>query len=131
MFTKIKKKIIEITDKIIDFFEDNLAQIIFLVFLFQILLGAKALPYINLVKNYEFYVIGLSIFLSMIVLRVVIPYKRIIQIILGLFTVAAIVSLLEQNAISDLIGFLTFVLLLLVVLGQILREKDDLKRIKD
>ncbi len=131
MFTYIKKKIIEITDRIITFFKVNLAQIIFLVFLLQLLLAAESLPYINLINNFEFYSIGLLLFLSMIIFRVIIPYQKTIQIVLVLFVVAAFVSIIEQVAISDLIGFVTFVLLLLVVGRQILREKDDLKKIND
>lgn len=131
MFTYIKKKIIEITDRIITFFKDNLAQIIFLVFLLQFLLSAKSMPYINLVNNFEFYSIGLLLFLSMIIFRVIIPYHKTIQIVIVLFAVAALVSVIEQVAISDLIGFIAFVLLLLIVGRQILREKEDLKKIDD
>ena len=131
MFTYIKKKIIEITDRIITFFKVNLAQIIFLVFLLQLLLAAESLPYINLINNFEFYSIGLLLFLSMIIFRVIIPYHKTIQIVLVLFIAAAFVSIIEQVAISELIGFVTFVLLLLVVGRQILREKDDLKKIND
>lgn len=131
MFTYIKKKIIEITDKIITFFKDNLAQIIFLVFLLQFLLSAKSMPYINLINNFEFYSIGLLLFLSMIIFRVIIPYRRTIQIVIVLFAVAAFVSVIEQVAISELIGFITFILLLLIVGRQILREKEDLKKIDD
>lgn len=131
MFTYIKKKIIEITDKVITFFKDNLAQIIFLVFLLQFLMFAKSLPYINLINNFEFYSIGLLLFLSMIIFRVIIPYHKTIQIVIVLFVAAAFISVIEQVAISDLIGFITFVLLLLIVGRQILREKDDLKKIND
>lgn len=128
MFTYIKKKIIEITDRIITFFKDNLAQIIFLVFLLQFLLSAKSIPYINLINNFEFYSIGLLLFLSMIIFRVIIPYQKTIQIVIVLFAVAALVSVIEQVAISDLIGFIAFVLLLLIVGRQILREKEDLSK---
>lgn len=131
MFTYIKKKIIEITDRIIAFFKDNLAQIIFLVFLLQFLMSAKSMPYINLINNFEFYSIGLLLFLSMIIFRVIIPYRKTIQIVIVLFAVAGFVSIIEQVAISDLIGFMTFVLLLLIVGRQILREKEDLKKIND
>ncbi len=129
MFTYIKKKIIETVDKIINFFKENLAQIIFLVFLLQFLLGAKTLPYINLINNYEFYVIGLFIFLSMVIFRVIIPYERVLQIVLGLFILASIVAIFDQTIIADLLGFIIFVLLLLIVGRQILREKEDLKRV--
>ncbi len=131
MFTYIKKKIIEITDKVIAFFKDNLSQIIFLVFFIQILLGAESLPYINLIKNYEFYVTGLFIFLAMLIFRVIIPYERVLQIVLGFFIVASIVTIFDQTIISDLLGFIIFVLLLLIVGRQILREKEDLKKIYD
>lgn len=131
MFTYIKKKIIEITDRIITFFKENLAQIIFLVFLLQFLLSAKSMPYINLINNFEFYSIGFLLFLSMIIFRVIIPYRRTIQIVIALFVVAALATIVEQVAISDLIGFITFVLLSLIVGRQILREKDDLQKIKD
>lgn len=129
MFTNIKKKIIETIDRVITFFKDNLAQIIFLVFLLQFLLAAKSFPYINLINNYEFYAIGFFLFLSMIVFRVIIPYERIVQVVLLLFGVAAVVTIAGQKAASELIGFVTFVLILFIVGRQILRERDDLKNL--
>lgn len=129
MFTNIKKKIIETIDRVITFFKDNLAQIIFLVFLLQFLLAAKSFPYINLINNYEFYAIGFFLFLSMIVFRVIIPYERIVQVVLVLFGVAAVVTIAGQKAASELIGFVTFVLILFIVGRQILRERDDLKNL--
>ncbi len=131
MLFYIKKKIIDTTDRIIAFFKENLAQIIFLIFLLQFLLAVKPLPYINLINNFEFYSIALLLFLSMVIFRVIIPYKRIIQIVLVLFAVAALFSLFEQIPVSDLIGFIIFVLLLLVVGRQMLREKNDLKKINE
>lgn len=128
MFTYLKKKIIEILDSVISFFKENLAQIIFLVFLLQFLLAAKSLPYINLINNFEFYSIGLFLFLSMIIFRVIIPYERTIQIVLALFIVAALVTIIEQDIISEFIGFLTFVLFFLIVGRQILREREELKK---
>lgn len=131
MFKYIKKKIIELIDRIITFFKDNLAQIIFLVFLLQFLMFAKSLPYINLINNFEFYIIGLWLFLSMIIFRVIILYERVLQIVLGLFIAAAIVTIFDQGLLADLLGFIIFVLLLLIVGRQILQERKDLKNISN
>lgn len=129
MFTYIKKKIIQITDKTISFFKDNLAQIIFLFVLLQVLLALREAPYFNLINNFEFYSIGLFLFLSMIVFRVIIPYERIMQMVLVLFVAAAIFTILGQTAVSKLIGFVSFVLISLIVGRQILRQRKDLKNI--
>ena len=129
MFKYIKKEIINLSDRVINFFKENLAQVIFLVFLIQILLGAKTLPYINLIKNYEFFVIGLFIFLSLVIFRVIIPYEKMMQIVVGLFVVATVVTIFDQVLLADLLGFIIFVLLLMVVGRQILRERQDLKKI--
>jgi hypothetical protein len=126
----IKKKITSSSDKSIGFFRKNLAEIIFLVFSFEILLAAKSLPYINLIKNYEFYVTALFLFLAMVIFRIIIPYRKVVQIILSLSVIAAILSILGNDSSANVMGFVIFILILLIVVKQIFEERKDLQKLE-
>ena len=128
MYTFIYKKIIKISNKISIFIRENLVQIVIIGGLFVLLQIIKSFPYVNIIPNYQFLVIGFILFLTVILLRVSISNKKITFIVLILFFLAALSAIFDLALISDLIGFVVFVLLTLVVVSQIVRDRGRLKK---
>ncbi|MGYP001568004184 len=129
MFTLVYKKIVKISDQVSIFVRANIAQVVIIVGTFVFLEAIKSFPYINIVPNYQFLVIGFTLLLSVVVLRVSISNKKVMLVVLILFFLAAIITIFDIKRISDLIGFIIYVLLVLVIIRQIINDRESLKKI--
>lgn len=129
MYTFIYKKIVKISNQTSVFVQKNLVQLAIIGGLFVFLEVIQTFPYVNIIPSYQFLVIGFILFLTVLLLRVTISNRRIIQAILILFFVASIVAIFDVKRISDLIGFIIFVLLALVIIRQIVIDRTKLKNI--
>lgn len=130
MYTFIYKKIVRVSDRISIFVRQNLTQMVVILGTFVFLEVIKSFPYINIIPNYQFLVIGITLLLSVVLLRVSISNKKIILAVLGLFFLASITTIFDIKPISDLIGFIIFVLLALVIIRQIANDRENLKKIE-
>ena len=128
MYTSIKKKIIQFQDIIVDFYKKNLVKIIILISVFILLEQARTFPYINLIPNIHFLIIGFIVFLALLFFQQSIPNRSVVWIGVGFLLVAVISTIFEQTEFADLIGFLVFVLLSLTVLRQIVSDRHVLKK---
>lgn len=129
MYTFIYKKIVKVSDQASSFVRQNLAQIVVIVGTFVVLEVIKSFPYINIIPNYQFLVIGFTLFLSVVLLRASITNKKIILAVLALFFLASVTTIFGIKSISDLIGFIIFVLLAIVIIRQIANDRENLKKI--
>ena len=128
MYIHIKKKIIRLQDNIVDFFKLNLVKIIILISVFILLQIVRIFPYVNLIPNVQVLIIGFIVFLALLIFQRSIPNRNVVWIAVGLFLIAAISTIFEQTEFADLIGFLLFVLLSLIVLRQIVSDRSELKK---
>lgn len=129
MYTFIRQKVIKLTDLTSNFVRKNLIQIVIIVGFFVFLEAIKSFPYINIIPNYQFLVVGFILFLSVVLLRVSISSRKIVFLVLILFALASLTTIFDIKPISDLIGFVIFVLLTLVVIRQIISDRENLKKI--
>ena len=129
MFTFVYKKIIKISDQVSIFVRANIAQIVIIVGTFVFLETIQSFPYINIIPKYQFLVIGFTLLLSVVLLRVSISNKKIMLAVLILFCFAAIITIFDIERILDLIGFIVFVLITLAVIRQIINDREKLKKL--
>lgn len=129
MYKNFSKKIIKVLDNITSYVRQNIAQIVIIVGVFVTLEVIQSFPYINIIPNYQFIVIGFILFLSIVLLRVSIPSKKIILAVLVLFVAASITTIFDVKPVSDLIGFVIFVLLAIAIIRQIANDRENLKKI--
>lgn len=127
MLDHLKKKIIRVSNLATDFFKKNLAQIVLLFFIFQLLMFARSLPYINIVENYVFYCIAILLLIAVLLFKVSVPNKILIQFTLALFIVAMFTTIFALSKISDLLGFIIYILIFFVVTRKVVRERNQLK----
>ena len=127
MYTYCKKKIITLTNRLLVFVRKNLVQITIIGGVFIFLQLIKSFPYINIIPSYQFLVIGFTLFLSVILFGVIIANRNIIIGVIILFAIAAITTILELEAISELLGFIIF-MLLLITLRQVIIERKAFKQ---
>lgn len=128
MYTFIRQKIINLTDLVSNFVRKNLAQVVIIVGSFVVLEVIQSFPYINIIPNYQFLVIGFILFLSVVLLRVSIPNKKIIFAVLILFVAASLTTIFDIKPVSNLIGFVIYVLLAIIIIRQIANDREKLKR---
>lgn len=126
MLDKIQKKIIKICLNIAKFFKEYLAQIVFLIFTFQLLSLIGVLPYFNLIAKYQFYVAGLLWILSNILFRKYISNDRILKLAILIFIIDVPLIILDLESINAILGFAAFVLLFTYICRQIFLERKDL-----
>jgi len=129
MLEKIYKKITKISLGFSRFFKEHLAQIVFLVFAFQILSFIGALPYFNLIAKYQFYIASLLWILANFLFRQYINTKIILKLALLVFILDVPIIILDFESLSSVSGFVAFVLLFTYVCRKIFVERNELKNI--
>lgn len=111
MLGYFKKKIVYLVSYCARFFKAHLAHIVFLVFAFQVLVAAGALPYFNLVSQYSYYVFTVTWIIAVFLFRKQITSQLILKSIIILFFIGIPISLLGFVNFSDTLGFVIFVLI--------------------
>ncbi len=129
MFNNIKKKIKFIKDQISNFVEVNIIRILVVLGIFIFLEISKTFPYVNLIPSVDFLIVGFTLLLSVLLFRVTIPNKGIILVVLFFLVIAAFVTIVELKDIADMIGFIIFVLLSIMIFRQIFTERKKLKEL--
>lgn len=129
MFDKIKKKIKELYVRALGFFRTYLAHIVFLVFTFQLLSFFNTLPYFNIINKYYYYVFAILWILSNFLFKKYITNKRILITGVNMFIIAVPMAIIEVDFLSDILGFVAFILILTYVLRQVFSERKVLREI--
>lgn len=127
MFVYIQKKIKNTWDRLFKFVQENLVKLVIVGGLFVLLEVIQNFPYVNIIPSYQFLVIGFILFLIVILFREAFTNKRIIAFIILLFGISSIFAILDIRKISDLLGFVIFVLLILVTIRQIIFDRKKLR----
>lgn len=123
---QIKKKIISIYSFFIKFFKDFLPQIVFLVFISQLLIAMGGWPYLNIISKYYFYAFAIVWILSNFLFKKYITNKGILIMGISMFILAIPVVILELNFLSDVLGFAAFVFLSTYVVREIIYQRDSI-----
>ena len=111
MLGRFKKKTIALINFSTSFFKGHLAHIVFLVFAFQVLVAAGALPYFNLIGQYSYYVFTTVWIIAVLEFRKQITTDLILKAIIVLFLIGILTALLGLANFNDALGFSIFVLI--------------------
>lgn len=120
---QIKKKITSTYSFSIRFFKDYLPQIVFLVFIAQLLVGMGGWPYINIISKYYFYVFATLWILSNFLFKKYITNEGILITGIIMFVLAIPFVILELDFFSDIFGFAAFVSLFTYVARKIVSRR--------
>lgn len=126
MVENIKKKTIYLINYGKRFFKDHLPHIVFLVFSFQILVAAGALPYFNLISQYSYYVFTATWIIAVLLFRKQITNPFILRGIIFLILIGIATALFGLANLGDAIGFAIFVLLSTYAIKVVNKEKKNL-----
>lgn len=124
---KVKEKTIAIIKSISSFFTAHLPEIVFLVFVLQLLLSLNALPYFNIISKYYYYVTAFIWILLNVLFKEHITNKRILILGIITFVIAIPFTILSLDPISETFGFLAFLLLFTYVTREIFIQRNLLK----
>lgn len=122
MLGHFKKNIVYLVSYCGRFFKEHLAHIVFLVFAFQILVAAGALPYFNLVSQYAYYVFTTIWIIAVFLFKKQITSYLILKLIIILFFIGIPISLLGLVNFSDTLGFVIFVFIATGVIKKIVED---------
>lgn len=122
-----KKKIIPLVNFNKRFFKEHLAHIVFLVFSFQILVAAGALPYLNLISQYSYYVFTAVWIIAVFLFRKQITSIFILKGIIILILLGIPSALLGLANTVDALGFAIFVLIGTGVVKKSIEDWNDIK----
>jgi len=111
MLVYFKEKIFYLIKYCKRFFKEHLAHIVFLVFSFQLLVAAGALPYFNLISQYSYYVFTAVWLISVFLFRKQITSSFILKGIIILVLLGIPTALFGFANAADALGFATFVLI--------------------
>lgn len=124
MLGHFKKKIVLLVNFSTRFFKDHLAHIVFLVFVFQVLVVAGALPYFNLISQYSYYVFTVVWIIAVFLFKKQITSHLILKSIIALSLIGIPVALLGLVNFSDALGFVIFILIATGVIKKTLEDWD-------
>lgn len=124
MLGRFKKKIILLVNFSTRFFKNHLAHVVFLVFAFQLLVAAGALPYFNLISQYSYYVFTTVWIIAVFLFKKQITSRLILKGIIALFLLGIPVALLGLANFSNALGFVVFVLVATGVIKKIIEDWD-------
>lgn len=128
MLGLFKKKTLFLVNTSSHFFKDHLAHIVFLVFAFQVLVAAGALPYFNLISQYSYYVFTAVWIIAVFLFRKQITSPFILKGIIALLLLGIPTALLGLTNFIDALGFYIFVL---IATGVVKKSVEDWGIIKD
>lgn len=124
---KINKEKVALISKFLSgFFKSYLPEIVFLVFVFQLLVSLNALPYFNIISKYYYYVTAILWILLNVLFKRHITNKKILIVGIVIFILAIPFVILDLNSVSDALGFLSFLMLITYVLREIFIQKSQL-----
>ncbi len=127
MLEKIQKKLKGFYIIGLNFFKTYLAHIVFLVFTFQLLSFISSLPYFNLIDKYNYYVLAILWIFSNFLFKKYIINRKILIGSMVVFAIAIPITIVELEFLSDILGFVAFILLLTYVLRQIFTDREILR----
>ncbi|MEK7518129.1 MAG: hypothetical protein AAB583_06325 [Patescibacteria group bacterium] len=122
MLSGFKKKILFLVNILSHFFKDHLAHIVFLVFAFQVLVAAGALPYFNLISQYSYYVFTAVWIIAVFLFKKQITSSLILRGIVAFFLIGIPTAMLRLTNFNDFLGFSIFVLIATGVIKKIIED---------
>lgn len=122
-----REKIKTILKSLSGFFKRYLPEIVFLVFVFQLLISLNALPYFNIINQYYYYVTALLWVILNILFKEYITNKKILQMGIMSFIFAIPFVIFGLTPISEAFGFFAFLLLFTYVVREIVTSRDLFK----
>jgi hypothetical protein len=127
-----KKKIISYQfNQAKGFIINNFPQLITLVFLLQLLIAIRDFPYINIIDNYYIYVFMLVFFLAWVFFYKYFTSKRMLVMAIVFLALAYPTVVLHMTQVSELLGFVSYILLVMAILQKIVTEKKLLRKVQD
>ncbi|MBI4091593.1 MAG: hypothetical protein HY427_00070 [Candidatus Levybacteria bacterium] len=130
MLRYFKEKIVAFVGFNKHFFVRHLPHIVFLVFSFQFLVVAGALPYFNLISQYSYYVFTTVWVIAVFLFRKQITSKFILKMIMILIFLGIPVALLSFAGTADALGYAVFVLISTGVVKKSMEDWSIIKTIK-
>lgn len=119
-----KDNIAKIFQSLPGFFKKYLSEIVFVVFVFQLLVSLNALPYFNIINKYYYYVTAFIWILLNILFKEYITNKKILVIGIASFVFAVPFVILDLSVVSEAFGFFAYLLLFTYVIREIFAQKD-------
>lgn len=127
-----KKKVIVVTYKqFIQFITDNFQKIVLLVFIWQFFVLIRNLPYLNVVTSYYAYVCVILAFCAWLLFYKYITNKMILAIAFGAFVIAFPFVAFDAQKISEPLGFIAFVCLVIGIIQKMFQERKHLSQVKE
>lgn len=126
MLEKIKKIIVSLKQSP-KFFRNNLAQVVFLIFLAQILFVLGRLPYINIISHYYFYALALLWIVAIFLFKLHITMRMVLIAAIVAFVVAIPFVIIHLDSIADILGFIAYMLLLTYIIREIIVQKKTMR----
>ena len=122
MLGSFKEKAFYLINYCKGFFKGHLAHIVFLVFSFQVLVAAGALPYFNLISQYSYYVFTATWIIAVFLFKKQITSSFVLKAIIILILLGIPTALLGFANAADALGFATFVLIGTGVVKKIIED---------
>lgn len=122
MLRNVQKKIVRFVILNTRFFVKHLAHIVFLVFTLQLLVVAGALPYLNLISQYSYYVFTAIWIFTVIIFPKHLTTEFILKAIIFIILLGIPVALMDFAATADALGYVIFVLIATVIVK---KSKED------
>jgi hypothetical protein len=128
---KNKKIIILYYHQLIEFLKNNSLKFFVLLFLLQLAILAHSLPHLNVLPHYYLLVAGVLAFCVYLFFYKFVTNKMILYVAIASLVLSYPFVVLGKTSISELLGFITFLCLVVAILQKIYIERKQLSEVKD
>jgi len=111
------------------FIKNNFIPLVALLLIFQLLEWIHTLPYINIVSNYQLYEIVIIAAVVWMFFYTYVTNRGILITAMLSFLLAIPATILKIDVISEILGFISFILLCIMLLQRIYRERKILRNV--
>lgn len=125
---KIRQKITFFLEASVLFYKQHLGNIVFMMLVLGIFVLIRYFPYINIITQYNYYVVAAYIILIILLFRKQLPGQRLFIIGEVMVVLAFLADLFWIDSVAQFLGFTIFTLLFVAVFAELLTQR---KKIKD
>ena len=126
-----KKIIIHYFQRLKNIFLSNFPQNVILILILQFFIATNGLPYVNIIDNYYIYVFILILLLTWVFFFKYFTSKRMLVLAITSLLLAYPAVVLGITQISETLGFVAYLLIIMAILQKIVIEKKLLSNGKN
>lgn len=123
-----KSYLFNLFKKLVQYYKNNIYVVVLFLLLTYIFIYLRTLPYINIIEHFYYYVGGLYFVILLVIYKKEFTPKRVFILAEVFLLISLFASFFNVSYISEVIGFLVLLILIVMVLYVVIKERKVFKK---